>query len=113
MEMTRQRLHESLSTAVYDSCPVCHGLGRLKSTETMSVELQRRIHTIMQKYPETDHDLMITVSPEVMHRLRTKDEQTLVEMERRHRGRLSFRVDAAQHRETVLITNAQTGKEMK
>ncbi len=113
MEMTRQRLHESLSTAVFDTCPTCHGLGRLKSTETMSVELQRRIHTIMQKYPDTEHDLLITVSPEVMHRLRTKDEQTLVEMERKHHGRLSFKVDPAQHRETVLITNAQTGKEMK
>ncbi|HEX2748087.1 MAG TPA: Rne/Rng family ribonuclease [Verrucomicrobiales bacterium] len=113
MEMTRQRLHESLSTAVYDACPTCHGNGRLKSTETMSVELQRRLNTILQKYPDTEHDLMITVSPEVMHRLRTKDEQLLVELERKHRGRLSFRVDPAQHRETVLITNAQTGKEVK
>ena len=93
--------------------PQHQGHGRIKSTETMSVELQRRINTIMQKYPDTEHDLLITVSPEVMHRLRTKDEQTLVEMERRHHGRLSFKVDPAQHRETVLITNAQTGKEMK
>ena len=113
MEMTRQRLHESLSTAVYDTCPICHGNGRLKSAETMSVELQRRINTILQKYPDTEHDLLITVSPEIMHRLRTKDEQTLVEMERKHRGRLSFRVDPTSHRESVMITNAQTGKEIK
>jgi ribonuclease G len=113
MEMTRQRLHESLSTAVYDNCPVCHGDGRLKSAETMSVELQRRINTILQKYPDTEHDLLITVSPEIMHRLRTKDEQTLVEMERRHHGRLSFRVDPTSHRETVMIINAQTGKEIR
>lgn len=113
MEMTRQRLHESLSTAVYDPCPNCSGHGRLKSTETMSVELQRRINSILQKYPDTEHDLLITVSPEVMHRLRTKDEQTLVELERKHRGRLSFRVDPTAHRETVLITNAASGKEVK
>ena len=113
MEMTRQRLHESLSTAVYDDCPTCNGQGRLKSTETVSVELQRRLTSILQRYPDSDHDIMITVSPEVMHRLRTKDEQLLVEMERKHHGRLSFRVDPALHRETVLITNAQTGKDMK
>jgi hypothetical protein len=77
------------------------------------VELQRRINTILQKYPDTEHDLLITVSPEIMHRLRTRDEQTLIEMERKHRGRLSFRVDPAAHRETVTITSAQTGKDMK
>jgi hypothetical protein len=49
----------------------------------------------------------------VLHRLRTKDEQLLVEMERKHRGRLSFRADPAYHREQVIITNAQTGKEFK
>ena len=113
MEMTRQRLHDSLSTAVFDTCPICRGTGKLKSAETMSVELQRRLASVLQRYPDTDHDLMITVSPEVMHRLRTHDEQTLVEIERKHRGRLSFRVDPTQHRETILVTNAQTGKEMK
>jgi ribonuclease G len=113
MEMTRQRLHESLSTAVYDSCPTCAGHGRLKSTETMSVEIQRRLNTILQKYPDSDHDILITVSPEVLHRFRTKDEQLLVELERRHRGRLSFRSDPVYHREQVLISSAQTGREFK
>jgi len=113
MELTRQRLHDSLSTAVFDTCPICRGLGKLKSAETMSVELQRRLASILQRYPDTDHDLMVVVSPEVMHRLRTHDEQTLVEIERKHRGRLSFRVDPTAHRENITILNAQTNKEMK
>jgi ribonuclease G len=113
MEMTRQRLHESLSTAVYDPCPTCNGQGRIKSTETMSVELQRRVNTLMQKYPDTEHDLLITVHPDVMQRLRTKDEALLVDLERRHHGRLSFRADPNLHREVMTILNAQTGKEMK
>jgi len=113
MEMTRQRLHDSLTTAVLDTCPICRGTGRIKSTESMSVELQRRLSSVLQRYPDTDHDLMIVVSPEVMHRLRTHDEQTLVEIERKHRGRLSFRVDPTAHRENITILNAQTNKEMK
>ena len=51
--------------------------------------------------------------PEHAGTLATKDEQLLVEMERKHRGRLSFRADPAYHREQVIITNAQTGKEFK
>ncbi len=113
MEMTRQRLHESLNTAFYEACPICSGLGRLKSLETMSVELQRRVSSILQRYPDHDHDLLITVNPEVMNRLRTKDEGLLMEIERRLHGRLSFRSDANIHRETVQIVNAITGKDFK
>jgi ribonuclease G len=113
MEMTRQRLHESLSMAVYDTCPACGGNGKMKSTETISVELQRRLNSILQRYPDHEHDILITVSPEVLTRLRTKDEQLLIELERKHRGRLSFRADAAYHRENFVISSAQTGKEFK
>ena len=38
MEMTRQRLHESLSTSIFDPCPYCHGHGRIKSATSMSVQ---------------------------------------------------------------------------
>lgn len=113
MEMTRQRLNESLSESVYDDCQYCNGHGRIKSTETMSVELQRRINTILSKYPESEHDLLIVVHPDVMERLRTKDEQILIEMQRRHHGRLSFRSDPSYHREQVTILNAVTQTEFK
>jgi ribonuclease G len=45
--------------------------------------------------------------------LRTKDEQILVEMQRKHHGRLSFRSDPSFHREQVSIQNAVTNKEFK
>jgi ribonuclease G len=41
MEMTRQRVQESISRAVYMECPSCKGKGIIKSPETMSVEIQR------------------------------------------------------------------------
>jgi ribonuclease G len=113
MEMTRQRLHESLNDSIYDPCPYCTGSGQVKSTESLSVELQRRLNSILQRYPDSDHDLLIVVHPELMQRLRTKDEVLLVEMQRKHRGRLSFRADPTFHREQVTVTNAVTNKEMK
>lgn len=113
MEMTRQRLNESLTQSMYEPCTYCQGRGRIKSTETMSVELQRSINAIMQKYPDSQHDLLIIVNPEVMHRLRTEDDQLLVELERKHHGRLTFRSDPTYHREQVLISNAVTGEEFK
>ena len=113
MEMTRQRLNESLTQSMYEPCTYCQGRGKIKSTETMSVELQRSINTIMQKYPDSQHDLLIIVNPDVMHRLRTEDDQLLVELERKHHGRLTFRSDPSYHREQVMISNAVSGEEFK
>ena len=115
LEMTRQRLHESLSESVYDPCPYCKGFARVKSTMTMSVEMQRKVHVIMQKARETEarHELLIVVHPEVLDRLRKEDAQHLVELERRYEARLTFRGDPNYHREQMLIADPDTGKEIK
>ncbi len=112
MEMTRQRLNQSLSTALYDDCPYCKGRGVVKSNITMSVELQRRINAIFQKLGERVHELLIVVHPEILNRLRTEDAELLVELERRHEARLTFRSDPAFHHETVKIFNAETNDEI-
>ncbi|MGY8690702.1 MAG: Rne/Rng family ribonuclease, partial [Verrucomicrobiales bacterium] len=52
MEMTRQRLNESLTGAVMEPCSYCSGKGTVKSTMTMSVELQRRLNAVFQKQGE-------------------------------------------------------------
>lgn len=112
MEMTRQRLNESLSVSVYDPCPYCKGLGRVKSTKTMSVEIQRKIHAIMGK-PNTElHNLIVVVHPDVLERLRSKDAGLLADLERKHSGRLTFRSDPSYHIEQLMISSADTGREI-
>ncbi len=113
MEMTRQRLNESLSESFSEKCPYCHGRGVIKSALTMSVELQRKINAIMYKYGERIREVVVVVHPDVMHRLRTEDDQILVQLERRHEIRLTFRTDPTFHREQVLISDANTGDEIK
>ena len=113
MEMTRQRLHESLSDTIYDSCPYCSGRGRIKSTTSMSVDLQRRLGSLIERRKGQLGDLIIMVHPEVLNRLRTEDEQLVIDLERRHTGRLVFRSDNTIHREKIVITDASTGQEIK
>jgi len=112
MEMTRQRAAESLSGAIYDNCPYCHGRGTVKSSMTMSVELQRALHQILRKNPDL-HEYKVTVSPHLLTRLRSDDEELLVEIERRYACRLSFRADPAMHHEHFQITDPATGSELK
>src|ERR1700677_2375454 len=93
MEMTRQRHSESVRAAVYDDCPYCKGRGKVKSSITMSVEIQRKLQEILKKRTrdESDFQLRIVVNPTVLDRLRTEDEKHLIEMEKRYFGKLSFR----------------------
>ena len=113
MEMTRQRANESLASAIFIPCPHCGGKGIIKSPMTMSVELQRALHSVMRKHQESIHEIKVTVHPELLARLRSDDEDHLVEIERRYAGRLSFRADPTFHHEKFVITNGLTGAELK
>ena len=114
MEMTRQRHSESVRAAVYDDCPYCKGRGKVKSSVTMSVEIQRKLQEILKKRTrdENDFQLRIVVHPTVLDRLRTEDEKHLIEMEKRYFGKLSFRADTGMHAEQFKIVNVESGEEL-
>lgn len=111
MEMTRQRLHESLNMTVTEPCHYCQGRGRVKTPESMSVELQRAVSAVLSKHRDRD-ELIVVVHPDVMDRLKTKDSDLLIDLERRHQARLIFRSDPAYHREKIAILDPETKKEI-
>jgi ribonuclease G len=80
---------------------------------TISVELQRALHQLMRKYQDTIHEVKVIVHPHVMQRLRTEDEELLVDIERKYAGRLTFRGDPTFHHEKFMVTDANTGQELK
>jgi ribonuclease G len=55
----------------------------------------------------------VILNPDVLKRLKEEDEELLVELERRYAGRLMFRGDPTFHHEKFLITDANTGAELK
>src|SRR6201993_5625758 len=112
MEMTRQRAQESLTGSLFVVCPYCNGRAVVKSPMTMSVEIQRTLHAVLRKHPET-HDVRVIVNPEILNRLRTEDEELLVDIERKYAGRLTFRTDPTYHHEKFVLLDAQTNQELK
>ena len=113
LEMTRQRANESLASSIFIPCPHCSGKGVIKSPMTMSVELQRSLHAVMRKFQDSVHEIRVTVHPDLLNRLRTDDEEHLIEIERRYAGRLAFRADPTFHQEKFVISNALNGDELK
>jgi ribonuclease G len=78
----------------------------------MSVELQRALHGVLRKWPDV-HELKIIVNPHLLQRLRTEDEELLVEIERRYEGRLTFRSEPGYHHEKFTILDVKNGQELK
>lgn len=110
LEMTRQRYEESVYTSTYVECDYCGGRGRVKSSLTMSVELQRRLSAALRKDRKGAHSMKITVNPTVLERLRREDEETLIAMEKKFHGHLTFVSDHNFHMEAFTITNETDGK---
>jgi len=113
MEMTRQRAQESISSTMFTTCPHCNGRGRVKSPESLSVELQRNLHAVLRKHRNEVHEYKVIIHPEVMQRLRTIDEDILVDFERKYECRLTFRTDPQGPLEKFSILDAMKNVELR
>ena len=117
MQMTRQRHTESHASGIYIDCPYCHGRGTVKSSRTMSVEIQRQLISLIRRIRaqdgiEKEIHLRILLNPGNLERLRNEDEDLLIGIEESYGARLSFRADPVYHVENFKIIDAETGKEI-
>lgn len=117
MQMTRQRQQESLASNLYTDCPYCRGRGIVKSATTMSVELQRKLSSVVRRLQlrndGKEYSLRVMVHPSILERLRSEDADLLVRMEKLFGVKLAFRADLNYHVENFKIINAITGEEYR
>jgi ribonuclease G len=112
MEMTRQRVEEGIHASMFVDCPYCRGRGSVMSPLAMSVEIQRQISAALRKHSRKDQPpgLQVVVHPTVLERLKSEDEEFLVDIQSRFSGSLVFKSDPAKHLEYFAINNANTGE---
>ncbi|MEM9160564.1 MAG: Rne/Rng family ribonuclease [Verrucomicrobiota bacterium] len=115
MQMTRQRMQESVSSGLYTDCPYCRGKGIVKSATTVSVELQRKLSGIVRRARNRQPDLekaiklRILVNPLIIDRLREEDADLLISLEKDYNAQLTFRADANFHVENYKVIDVETG----
>lgn len=112
MEMTRQREHESVQDTVYNPCPYCRGTGMVKSPVTMSVEIQRRLNTVLRDKRLKGTPIRVIMHPDVLARLKNEDAELLAELETLYKHDLSFRADPMLHYEEFRVIDPETGAEI-
>eukprot|EP00831_Metopus_contortus_P071797 TRINITY_DN65563_c0_g1_i2.p1 TRINITY_DN65563_c0_g1~~TRINITY_DN65563_c0_g1_i2.p1 ORF type:complete len:348 (+),score=72.34 TRINITY_DN65563_c0_g1_i2:135-1178(+) len=110
MEMTRQREHESLQSTVLDRCPYCNGSGHVKSSMSMSVEIQRRLHSLFKSRGNKHIPVRIFMHPDILTRLKNEDAELFENLEEQYGSDLSFRGDSTLHHEEFKLVDPASGR---
>ena len=90
IEMTRQRIRPSLRRSIYEDCPCCNGAGQVKTAESLSIEVMRKVMTAATV--KDVHRIVIEVHERVASYLNNRKRKDLTQLED-DRGIL-IRIDA-------------------
>jgi ribonuclease G len=95
IEMTRQRVQESTNKALYEACPICTGLGSIKSPTSVILEVLREVKSIVAKKKISSVKLIF--HPKVSDRLMTEDKILHTQLQKAISGNLDIEKDAELH----------------
>lgn len=112
LEMSRQRQDQSILSQLTSDCPYCRGRGLVKSPMAISIEIQRRLISLLKK-AEADKNPFepkIVIAPQVMQRLRTEDGDILAKLQKEFNTRLTFVSELHRHPEAFSILDANTSQ---
>ncbi|MFZ9201771.1 MAG: Rne/Rng family ribonuclease [Opitutales bacterium] len=117
LQMTRQRHTESATTTLYTRCPYCVGTGKVKNPRTVSVEIQRRLLSVIRKLRETygpDKELEINIllHPLNLDRIVTEDRDFFRDLMKSCKVKLGTKSDATYHVEAFKLFDG-AGKELR
>lgn len=112
LEMSRQRQDRSILSMLSSRCPYCHGHGVVKSPLAISVEVQRRLVSILKKAQLEGRSVTpkVIIAPQVMQRLRTEDAEVLSKLQKDYSTRLTFVSELHRHPEAFSILDAATSQ---
>ena len=95
VEMTRQRNRESLEQTIYADCGYCHGSGRLKSMESMAIEIERSLHKVVAYHQQ--YGIRLVTHPQLNEYLAREDGDYLSEMAEKMNAQIHLEEDDNLH----------------
>jgi ribonuclease E len=109
VEMTRQRVRPGISLASQAVCPVCKGIGLVKSVESMALYLMRQVRMRLSK-PDVESIEVIT-NPEVASFVLNTKRRDIVALETETGKSISIRSSAEHGAEAIEFNVTKTTKE--
>jgi ribonuclease G len=117
LQMTRQRHTESNTTSMYTACPHCQGRGIVKNPRTVSVEIQRKLLSVIRRLregtsPEKELEINILLHPVNLERIITEDREFFRDLMKSCKVRLGTKPDPTYSIEAFKLFDG-TGKELR
>ena len=91
VEMTRQRQKEGVERALHEDCPTCKGTGRVKSAESMALDVMRKLNLLLSRRDVAGVDIHLNQA--VAHYLMNRKRRSIVALEEATKKRVVIRVD--------------------
>ncbi|MDR1907088.1 MAG: Rne/Rng family ribonuclease [Puniceicoccales bacterium] len=113
MQISRQRHSQSTVRDMRATCYYCNGRSFVKSARTVSIEIYRKLVSIVKKYGNCLSKIRIYLHPTVLEYLRNNYEPQLLEIENELQIKLIFRADPVFHVENFKIVDFDTNSELK
>lgn len=104
VEMSRQRVRESIGHILCRSCPYCEGKGRIKSAKTICYEVFNGIQRAVDSGHANKDKILINVHPQVADLLLGGESPYLDQMEKKFKKNIIVKADYDMHREQFEIT---------
>ncbi|MGB3056839.1 MAG: ribonuclease E/G, partial [Candidatus Omnitrophota bacterium] len=104
VEMTRQRMHKSLESTSYVDCPYCGGKGKIKSVETIGIEVVRKLESMLAGTDKKLKQVSIISHPDIHAVLMSNQARMLSDIQRKYRCKVELKEDRSRHIEDVIIS---------
>ncbi|OGX15695.1 MAG: hypothetical protein A2166_02900 [Omnitrophica WOR_2 bacterium RBG_13_41_10] len=101
VEMTRERVHNTVQTLSYESCPYCQGRGKVKSKTTLAIFVLRQLKRFLKT--KNMREVTVYLHPSVIEEI-SKNSQNLKGLERQFRARIHLVAEPACHIEEIKIS---------
>lgn len=117
LQMTRQRHTESNTTSMYTACPHCQGRGIVKNPRTVSVEIQRKLLSVIRRQreivgPDKELEINILLHPINLERIITEDREYFRDLMKSCKVRLGTKPDPTYSIEAFKLFDG-SGKELR
>lgn len=100
IEMTRERVHNTVLSLSFQMCPYCSGKGKVKTPVTMSIQVLKELRRFLKG--KKLNEITVTLNPDVSGEL-AADRDSLRNFERRHRIRVNIVSNPALKIEDITI----------
>jgi len=102
VEMTRERIHNTVQTISYQTCPYCQGRGKVKSPLTMSIYAIKELKKFIKS--KNSRQVNLTLNPTLIEEI-LKDKESLRFLEHNFKTKINLISNPFSHIEEVKISS--------